>query len=113
MEFFFPIFKKQLVCAQQAADGCDVLRPSNSPPPMSMDIMSAIAQQLKYNGHVNAAYAIALSFSGYLRAGEAIDLRSQDIFLPGDIRLAGIQDSSRAGLLMRTAKTDTNQFVSI
>lgn len=113
LEYFFPQFKGKLAHARQAARGWDRLQPSKSPPPLSKDIVAAIAYRIYRSGQRSVAFAIAVGFLGFFRAAKLVNMRCDDVCFAGDPRLSGLQNPSRAGVVIKNAKTGPDQFVSL
>jgi hypothetical protein len=57
------------------------------PPPVSHAVLSALVCWLMDTGQSGMGLALYVSFFGYLRARETLNLRRSDVVLPGDSRL--------------------------
>lgn len=86
--------------------------PSQSSVPLTRELMLAFSARLLQIGRLHSAVALALSWSGYLRASEALDLTWDRVALPGDVRLAH-RGTAAAGVNIVNAKTGPLQFVPI
>lgn len=113
VQFFRPETRRSLPRASLALKGWDKLVPSRSPPPIPLAILEAICGYLYSRSMPNFSIAFILCFHGLLRAQELLATRFGDIALPGDARLNSLHRSARAGLLVRDAKTGSNQFVPL
>lgn len=84
--------------------------------PLSPQMAYAFARHLLNDGSCDSACILLLSFAGFLRASEALNLTWADVTLPGDCRLAGYPPHT-CGLNVVDAKTATEvgerQFVAI
>lgn len=113
MECFLPELHKVMRQARQAASGWNRIKPSKSPPPLSKSITFAIATVLLAKNETRAALAVALSFHGYLRAGEVCQLRGEHICLPDDPRLTSFSEKAQSGCLITQGKTGRDQFLPL
>lgn len=98
--------------SRQALRGWNRITPARSPAPFSSEHVAAMAGYFYIIRRPLLALAIQVTFSGYLRAGELLALRTDDVCFSSDPRLA-VYDSAHAGLLIRSAKTGKLQFVSL
>jgi hypothetical protein len=108
IEFMVPSFKEHLFCARQAISGWDRIVPASSTPPASHAVLSALVCWLLDTGQSGMGLALYVSFFGYLRARETLNLRRSDVVLPGT---RACRRRENACLLIREAKKGKNQFV--
>jgi integrase len=110
----YGISHSQLPLAARALKAWDRLVPGVSPPPFSLGLLLLVARAMlmgeaDFEIGMRLAMCLILMFEGYLRAGDLLGLREDEIALPGDVRLAGLDG---AGIRM-DGKTGRNQFVSL
>ena len=113
MAFLLPTLRGTLLAALQAARGWNNLVPPHSPPPLSRDIVSACAAILWKVGRKSASGAILCAFHAFLRARELCPICWRDLCFPGDPRLSDFSEQARSGLVVRSAKTGTDQYVPL
>jgi integrase len=80
-------------------------------PPLTFGLTCAIAVRMALDGKHRQAVATLLAFDCFLRIGELVNLRKEDISLPGDARVDAGYD--RVGLRLRQTKTGPNKFVAV
>jgi integrase len=103
-----------LPITDRALAGWRARKPSTPWPPLTWDITVLIACSLARHGRLHAAVAILLGFHCYLRGSEIVELRRQDVSLPGDRRLGSVgMDPNSGHLRLRQTKTGTEQAVQI
>lgn len=107
-----PELKSGMGRSRKLEKGWDRSVPAHSPPPLSLTSVNALCAWLASQGKFRQSLAINLGFHAFLRANEICRLRCADICFPGDPRLSDFR-STRAGCIVRHAKTGKNQFVSI
>lgn len=106
-----PRFREGLPTAHAVVEGFARLHPSASYPPLTRQLASLLAVELRRFGHADKALAVLLAFEGLLRISEVVGLRVQDVADTRDARLGVAQEGM--SLRLRRTKTGTNQFVSI
>jgi hypothetical protein len=89
--FVMPEFKAagKMTLAWRALSGWGKLVPTKSWNPITWPLLLFFATLLAWNGEVDAAVALVLSFHVYGRGGEITGLRDSDVCLPGDLRGQG------------------------
>jgi hypothetical protein len=100
----------------RALKGMAKLLPSQSWPPLTWELAVCVAANISGNTALpaherDAGLAVLVHFDGFLRTGEALDLRAEDFAEPADARM-GVADSY-AALRIRSAKTGPNQFAQL
>lgn len=112
----FPELKEKLVYSAQSLKGWSVQSPSESPTPMSRDVMLAVVVDLLTHNEKQAAIMILLSFDAYLRASEVINIAVGHFSDARDPSSGVSALNPRLGIatisLPRT-KTGRHQFVTI
>jgi integrase len=106
--FFSPHLRGSLALSARALKGWNILQPSVSYKPMTRQIAVGVAIELFRHGRCEAAVAVLLTFEGYLRNGEACNLRVTDVALPGDARLGSL--TGVGGLRIAKAKGGREQW---
>lgn len=76
---------------------------------MTADLMMAFSGVCAASGCIVEALSIFISWSGLLRANEAIDIILSDVALPGDARIAHSRPTE-AAVQIRDAKTSPLQL---
>lgn len=115
IELFHPRAKGQLLASRAAFHGWQNMLPSHSPPPISHDIVLAMAVDLWRANNYDTAIMVLLSHECYLRANEAVRLQVQD-FADGtsDSLVSALSpELGIAGISLGQTKTGRNQFVTI
>jgi integrase len=62
-------------------------RPGKSYPPIPVAVAQAVAGRLCFMGDFRAGVALLLAFECYLRCGELLALRPEDVAFPDDVRI--------------------------
>lgn len=108
---FEPQLKRKLVRSRQAIKGWNKRHPSRQWPPLTWELALAIAAQLARHNKPHYAIGVLLAFDCFLRVGELVALRREDIADDKDLRIAG----EHKGMIVRLAKTKTgvNQSVQV
>lgn len=68
-------------------------------------MLMALISKLMQSNNAASAVAIALSWSAYLRALEALKVTQKDVAMPGDPRTKSIGGNYTAGISISDAKT--------
>lgn len=110
--FLLPELKLHLNRARQTEKVWDRTVPSKSSPPLSVTTVNAMCTWRASKGNIHASLAINLGFHGFLRANEICSLKVSDICFSNDPRLSDFL-SSRAGCVVRNAKTGKNQCIPL
>ena len=108
--FMNPYLKGKLRRTRQAAKGLSHLTPVKSKLPISPKLTWAIAVTLVQMRKQEAAIAILLMFTCYLRMGEVLGLRRFAVAFPGD---PGVPTNTRASITILQTKTGPDQAVTI
>jgi integrase len=88
------------------------IQPSTSYPPLTYELTCAIAMCMIFNGHIDQDIATLLSFDCYLRISEFVNLKINDIILPGtDSRSS--RTNSKLVICLSKTKTGRNQSVIV
>ena len=108
---FAPELKRKLVRSRQAIKGWNNSEPGRSWPPLTWELTLAIAAQLCRHKKRHYAIALLLAFDCFLRVGELVGLRREDVADDADLRIAG----EHKGMILRLRKTKTgaNQWVRV
>lgn len=104
MYLMSPETKPFLNLARRSLRGWHKLTPPSPSTPMSYEMARAFSFHLLTTGRPHAALILLLSFSGYLRASEALGLLWEDVVFPGDARITAFAHHT-AGINVRDAKT--------
>lgn len=106
-----PWLAQQLASAKLALKGWHRLAPSESHPPLTWELTCLLSAWMAMRGEHDAALALAVGFDCYLRIGEILGLKVQDVALARDPRLG----AAYRGVMLRLAKTKTgtNQSVTV
>ena len=108
---YLPHYRKQLPTAALCLKGWCRKHPPVSYPPLSWNLTVAIAARLRRRVNPVMAIGVLLAFDCYLRIGELLDLRKEDVAVPGDVRLeTGYSD---VALALRKTKTGPNKSVVV
>lgn len=110
----YGIHQNDLALSGRALKAWDRRVPGRSPPPFTFALMLVLAHQMRaqeadQSAGRRIAAGVVLMFGGYLRASELLELRVDELALPGDDRLAG----GTGGGLRMDAKTGRHQFVPL
>ena len=97
------------VNSQRAVAGWKRLHPSVSAPPLPQNWVDVIALVTILLGRRWIGLGLVLAFDGFLRVGELVQLRGQDLLIPTTSRDA----QSAFGVSIREAKTGKLQFARI
>lgn len=108
-----PELKHRLYLSRAVLRGYSTLLPSNPHPPMPWTVCCTLAMWLSSNKKFPLAVAAALSFDGYLRIGEMLNLLKDDVAFADDSRLGYLTSSDRVHINIRTAKTGVLQGVEV
>ena len=68
--------------SRRALQGWNRLDPQKTRPPLPWGLVALIALELAKEGHIIECLTVLLSFVAYLRPGEALSIRKQDLILP-------------------------------
>ena len=109
--FHCPKLKLQLPCSKRALKGWNRIRTQPSHPPLTWELTIMIALTFARRGLHAHATASLLAFECYLRVGEHLRLRYQDVVMPNDPRL-GSAHTKMCLRLVRT-KTGMNKWATI
>ena len=104
-----PELKNKLYRTQHILKAWKRIVPQKSATPMSRDFMLAFTHYFLYKNNHPAALCMLLSWGGLLRISEALQLKRQDISLPGDLRPYSIC-SNDVGIALHTTKTGPDQY---
>lgn len=118
LDMFFPGITSCLHSSKRALKGYMRLIPSVSKPPLPWPVCAVIAAWLAFNDQYSMGLAVLISFDGYLRKEEVLQLRYEDIAIGSDPRLGIVSDSSsltddRVHIHIRNAKTGRFQGIEI
>jgi hypothetical protein len=105
-----PALSGHLPMARRALAGWGREAPPQAAVPLTTLLMWAVAGDLVERGRWHAAGCLILQHGAYLRASEALAVRSDFVALPGDARLADHPDRPW-GIDIRDAKTGRQQTV--
>ena len=106
-----PWLAHSLGAAKLALRGWKRTHPSTSHPPLTWELTCLLAVWMAIRGQHHAALAMVVGFDCYLRIGELLSLKVQDVAVSNDPRLG----SAYRGVLLRLAHTKTgrNQAVTV
>lgn len=107
----FPKLRRKLPVAKLALRGWHKLKPAQPHPPISWPLTVLVAVSMAKEGDVLAAVATLLSFDALLRVGELVNLRREDVVLPGDVRLGS--SHKEFALRLRRTKTGNNKWAIV
>ncbi len=108
---YLPQLQHQLPTAALARRGWFRKHPPTPYPPLSWHLTVALASWLHTNVAAPLAIGVLLAFDCYLRLGELLNLRKEDVSVPGDVRLErGYPDMA---LALRHTKTGPNKSVVV
>lgn len=121
LDMFFPGITSSLHSSKRALKGYMRLFPSVSKPPLPWPVCVVIAAWLAFNDRYSMGLAVLISFDGYLRKEEVLQLRYEDIAIGSDPRLGVISDGvdgksladDRVHIHIRNAKTGRFQGIEI
>lgn len=105
--------RRMLADAKLRLKGWRRLQPSTSYPPLTYEVMSAIAVDMIFSGHVDEGIATLLSFDCYLRISEFVNLKINDIIIPGSDSRSSRTTNNKVVLCLAQTKTGRNQSVII
>lgn len=74
--------RTRLPRSRRALQGWNRLDPQKTRPPLPWGLVALIALELAKEGHIIECLTVLLSFVAYLRPGEALSIRKQDLILP-------------------------------
>jgi integrase len=104
--------RRMLSDAKLRLKGWRKIQPSTSYPPLTYELTCAIAMCMIFNGHIDQGIATLLSFDCYLRISEFVNLKINDIILPGtDSRSS--RTNSKVVICLSKTKTGRNQSVIV
>jgi integrase len=106
-----PRAKPFMMLSRQQLRGWRKSTVKNPHPPLTWGLACAIATRLALTGHIRYAVGLLLSFDCFLRVGELVALRREDIAIPGEARVDDGYD--KLGVRLRQTKTGPNKFVSV
>jgi integrase len=106
-----PQTKAQLPQTALALRGWNKKHPSVSYPPLTWELSCLIAVRLAKSGHMPAAVGVLLAFDCYLRIGELLGLRKEDVADVKDARLGLVP--ARINLRLKSTKTGPNKWVQM
>ena len=106
-----PWLAHSLGAAKLALRGWKRTHPSTSHPPLTWELTCLMAVWMAIRGQHHAALAMLVGFDCYLRIGELLSLKVQDVAVSNDPRLG----SAYRGVMVRLAHTKTgrNQSVTV
>jgi integrase len=111
VELFVPRLRRKLSSARLALRGWRRLRPPTSHPPITYAVAVAVACRMASTGYFELGVATLLAFDAYLRVGELVGLRVDDVADVGDHRLGGRHDVM--ALRLAQTKTGPDQFAEV
>lgn len=106
-----PRYTNKLHSAYASLQGWAKLRPSESYPPLTWDLTVLIAVTMAKNGYFRQGVGCLLAFDCFLRVGELVNLRRDDVAVESDARVGG--DFTGVALRLRHTKTGKNQWVTV
>lgn len=101
----------KLPTAYASLQGWLKLKPSQSYPPITWELAVLVAVQMTRTGKLRYGIATLLAFDCFLRVGELVNLRKQDVADSGDSRLGQVYRG--LALRLRQTKTGPNQWVEV
>jgi len=104
-----PWLAHSLGAAKLALRGWHRTHPSNSHPPLTWELTCLMAVWMAIRGQHHAALAMLVGFDCYLRIGELLSLKVQDVAVSNDPRLG----SAYRGVLLRLAHTKTGRYQAV
>jgi hypothetical protein len=108
---YLPHLKHHLHLASKSLVGWNKLYPPKSYPPLTWELCCLVAVRLAMDGHLLHAVATLLGFDCFLRIGELVGLRRDDVADVKDTRMGGV--SADMTLRLRSTKTGPNQWVVV
>lgn len=108
---YLPHLKHHLHLASKSLVGWNKLYPPKSYPPLTWELCCLVAVRLAMDGHLLHAVATLLGFDCFLRIGELVGLRRDDVADVKDARMGGV--SADMTLRLRSTKTGPNQWVVV
>ena len=112
LNMFIPGIKRHIPLTLQSLKGFNRLQPSKQRPPLPWTATVVMAAWLSSRGYLRTAIGILLSFDCYLRPGELMGLRYEDIAIGDDPRL-GLEDSDRVHIRLKHTKTGDEKGVEV
>jgi integrase len=106
-----PHLKHHLHLSSKSLIGWNKLHPPKSYPPLTWELSCLIAFRLAVDGHFRSAVGVVVAFDCFLRVGELVGLRMEDVADAKDARI-GV-DSVDMTLRLRSTKTGPNQWVVV
>ena len=107
---YLPHYKTQLPMSRLTLRGWSRKHPPKPYPPLTWELTVAISTRLASYGKPRHAIAVLVAFDCYLRIGELLGLRREDVALPQDPRLNALENPPVAAVRLRKTKTGVNQF---
>jgi integrase len=104
-----PLLKQHLHLSSLSLRGWKRLIPAQPYPPLTWELSCAIAVRLCLDGHFLAGVGVLLAFDCFLRIGELLALRYEDVADAGDSRFVSVDMAVR----LRHTKTGPNQLVVV
>lgn len=101
----------QLPNSELALRGWNKKHPARSYPPLTWELSVAIAVQMVRRGDWRHAVGTLLSFDCFLRVGELVGLKREDVADTEDIRIGA--EFKGMALRLRKTKTGPNQWVEV
>lgn len=95
IQMLLPELRRRLPVSARALRGWRRLAPPVAHPPITRDLAALVGTAMALRGKWQQGVAVLLAFDGYLRVGELLSLRREDVALRGDPRVGS------AGLLLR------------
>jgi integrase len=108
---FIPHYKTSLPMTRLTLRGWNKRHPPQPYPPLTWDLTVVIATRLLTQGHRLPALGVLLAFDCYLRLGELLGLRKEDVACPRDPRMGSTFTDT--ALRFRHTKTGPNQWVTV
>lgn len=97
----------------KALRGWKKLEPSISREPVPEHVVWGMAVNLRKIGKWKEALMVLLCYDCYLRVGEVLNLRWEDVILKGDVELEGCEQEVKGALVLAECKTGKDQVVTI
>jgi len=108
---FLPHLKGCLPLASMALRGWNKLTPPKAYPPLTWELTCAIAVRMASNGNMRAGIGCLLAFDCFLRVGELVGLRKEDVADAKDARI-GAQSKDMI-IRLAVTKTGKDQWVVV
>ena len=105
--------KRMLADSKLRLKGWRRLKPSTSYPPLTYEVVCAMSVYMIFNGNVDEGVATLLSFDCYLRISEFVNIKLNDIVIPGVDSRSSRTTNKQVVLCLPQTKTGRNQSVII